>query len=70
MFISFIFGLAESESWRIEVNQSCYYDLGLDSKIKQMVGYGKKVKINVDYVDYAIKYIVIIMIKILAHNEI
>ena len=52
------------------MNQSCYYDLGLDNKIKQMVGYEKKVKINVDYVDYAIKYIVKIMIKILAHNEI
>ena len=37
----FIFGLAESESWRIEVYQSCYYDLGLDNKIKQIVGYGK-----------------------------
>lgn len=41
MFIFFIFGLAESESWRIEVYQSCYYDLGLDNKIKQIVGYGK-----------------------------
>lgn len=40
MFIFLIFGLAESESWRIEVYQSCYYDLGLDNKIKQMVGYG------------------------------
>lgn len=30
----------------------------------------KEVKINVDYVDYAIKYIVIIMTKELAHNEI
>lgn len=33
----------------------------------------KEVKINVDYVDYAIKYvmiIMIIMIKELAHNEI
>lgn len=30
----------------------------------------KEVKINVDYVDYAIKYIVIIMIKKLAHNKI
>lgn len=30
----------------------------------------KEVKINVDYVDYAIKYIVIIIIKELAHNEI
>lgn len=38
----FIFGLAESESWRIEVYQSCYYDLGLDNKIKQIVGYGKR----------------------------
>ena len=38
----FIFGLAESESWRIEVYQSCYYDLGLDNKIKQMMGYGKR----------------------------
>ena len=37
----FIFGLAESESWRIEVYQSCHYDSGLDNKIKQMVEYGK-----------------------------
>ena len=28
----------------------------------------KEVKINVNYVDYAIKYIVTIMIKELAHN--
>ena len=47
--------------------QSFYYDLGLDNKIKQMVGYEKEVKINVDYVDCAIKYV---MIKKLAHNEI
>lgn len=47
--------------------QSFYYDLGLDNKIKQMVGYEKEVKINVDYVDCAIKYV---MIKELAHNEI
>lgn len=67
IFIFLIFGLAESESWRIEVYQSCYYDLGLDNKIKQMVGYEKEVKINVDYVDCAIKYV---MIKELAHNEI
>lgn len=31
-------------------------------------GIWKKVKINVNYVDYAIKYIVTIMIKELAHN--
>lgn len=30
----------------------------------------KEVKINVDYVDYVIKYVMIIMIKELAHNEI
>lgn len=30
----------------------------------------KEVKINVDYVDYAIKYAMTIMIKELAHNEI
>ena len=29
-----------------------------------------EVKINVDYVDCAIKYVMIIMIKELAHNEI
>lgn len=52
MFISFIFGLAESKSWRIEVYQSCYYDLGLDNKIKKWWDMEKKVKINVDYVDY------------------
>ena len=34
------------------------------------MGYGKKVKINVDYVDYAIKHVMTIMIKELAHNEI
>lgn len=28
----------------------------------------KEVKINVDYVDYAIKYVLIILIKELAHN--
>ena len=42
MFIFLIFGLAESESLRIEVYQSCYYDLGLDNKMKQMVEYGKR----------------------------
>ena len=31
---------------------------------------GKEVKINVDYVDCAIKYVVIIMINEPAHNEI
>ena len=67
MFIFLIFGLTESESWIIEGYQSCYYDLGLDNKIKQMVGYEKEVKIDVDYVDCAIKYV---MIKELAHNEI
>lgn len=67
MFIFIIFCLVESESWRIEVYQSFYYDLGLDNKIKQMVGYEKEVKNNVDYVDCAIKYV---MIKELAHNEI
>ena len=30
----------------------------------------KEVKINVDYVDCTIKYVMIIMIKELAHNEI
>lgn len=70
MFIFLFFGPAESESWRIEVYQSCYYDLGLDNKIKQIVGYGKKVNINVDYADCSIKYVVIIMINELAHNEI
>lgn len=30
----------------------------------------KEVKINVDYVDFAIEYVMIIMIKELAHNEI
>lgn len=30
----------------------------------------KEVKINVDYVDSSIKYVVIIMINELAHNEI
>lgn len=44
MFIFLIFGLAESESWRIDVYQSCYYDLGLGDKIKQMMGYGKRSK--------------------------
>ena len=67
MFIFIIFCLVESESWRIEVYQSFYYDLGLHNKIKQMVGYEKEVKNNVDYVDCAIKYV---MIKELAHNEI
>ena len=42
MFIFIIFGLAELESWRIEAYQSCYYDLGLANKIKQLVGYGKR----------------------------
>lgn len=28
----------------------------------------KEVKINVDYVDYAIKYVLIILIKELVHN--
>lgn len=70
MFIFIIFCLVESESCRIEVYQSFYYDLGLDNKIKQMVGYEKEVKNNVDYVDCAIKYVMIIMIKELAHNEI
>lgn len=42
MFIFLIFGLAESESWRMEVYQSCYYDLGLGDKIKQRVGCGKR----------------------------
>lgn len=28
----------------------------------------KEVKINVDYIDYAIKYVLIILIKELAHN--
>ena len=70
MFIFLIFGLTKSESWIIEGYQSCYYDLGFDNKIKQMVGYEKEVKIDVDYVDCAIKYVMIIMIKELAHNEI
>lgn len=70
MFIFIIFCLVESESCRIEVYQSFYYDLGLDNKIKQMVGYEKEVKNNVDYVDCAIKYVMIVMIKELAHNEI
>ena len=59
MFIFIIFGLAESESWMIEVYQSFYYDLGLDNKTKQMVGYEKEVKINVDYVDCTIKYVML-----------
>ena len=61
MFIFIIFCLVESESWRIEVYQSFYYDLGLDNKIKQMVGYEKEVKNNVDYVDCAIKYVLCIL---------
>ena len=41
-----IFGLAELESWRIEVYQISYYDLGLDNKIKQMVWYWKIIMIK------------------------
>ena len=44
MFIFINFCLVESESCRIEVYQSFYYDLGLDNKIKQLVGYEKEVK--------------------------
>lgn len=35
IFIFLILGLAELESWRIEVYQSLYYDLRLKSKIKK-----------------------------------
>jgi len=35
-----------------------------------MVGYGKRSENNVDYVDCVIKYVMIIRIKELAHNEI
>lgn len=52
------------------MHPSCYYDLSLDNKIKQMKGYEKRSETNVDYVDYFIKYVMMIMIKELAHNEI
>ena len=41
-----IFGMAELESWRIEVYQIGYYDLGLDNRIKQMVWYWKIIMIK------------------------
>ena len=34
-------GLAETESWRVEMYQSCASHLGLDNKIKQMMGFDK-----------------------------
>ena len=42
-------GLAETESWRVEMYQSCASHLGLDNKIKQMMGFESQNVLNPSY---------------------